>query len=286
MPNKNKHKIGIIGQGYIGKSYADYFEENGFEVVRYDKNEDYKGNAEKINYCDIIFIAVPTPTTPDGFDDTAVREVVKMVPKNKPTIIKSTILPGTTEAIQKENPEVFVMHSPEFLSENTAQWDVKNPSRNIIGIPYDTKEYKKKAKEVMKVLPKATSEMICTAREAELIKYVSNCSSYFKIIFMNMFYDLAEKLGCEWQTIRKAMEDNPMVSNYHLDPVHKGGRGAGGKCFIKDFAAFANLYREKVNDEIGKELLGKIEEKNKNLLKNTNKDLDLLKEVYGDLIDD
>ena len=59
-----KEKIGFIGQGFIGKNYADDFERRGFEVIRYALEEPYRANKEKIRECDIVFIAVPTPTTP------------------------------------------------------------------------------------------------------------------------------------------------------------------------------------------------------------------------------
>ena len=33
--------IGFIGQGWIGKNYADDFEKRGFDVVRYSKEKKY-----------------------------------------------------------------------------------------------------------------------------------------------------------------------------------------------------------------------------------------------------
>ncbi|MEY3784652.1 MAG: hypothetical protein RLZZ230_974, partial [Candidatus Parcubacteria bacterium] len=51
-------KIGFIGQGFIGKSYADDFENRGFEVVRYALEELYINNKELIKDCDIVFVAV------------------------------------------------------------------------------------------------------------------------------------------------------------------------------------------------------------------------------------
>ena len=45
---KNKTKIGIIGQGWIGKNYANEFEERGFEVVRYGLEDEYFNNKSKI----------------------------------------------------------------------------------------------------------------------------------------------------------------------------------------------------------------------------------------------
>ena len=53
--------IGFIGQGWIGKNYADDFETRGYRIVRYAKEEPHSHNREKIGGCDIVFIAVPTP---------------------------------------------------------------------------------------------------------------------------------------------------------------------------------------------------------------------------------
>ncbi len=167
---KNKIKIGFIGQGWIGKNYADDFEKRGFSVVRYSQEEPYIKNKGKIKDCDIVFIAVPTPTTPDGFDLGIVKKVIKLVGRGKVAVLKSTILPGSTEMIQKENPGIYVMHSPEFLTEATAAFDAGHPDRNIIGIPKKDKNFIEKAKLVLSVLPKAPYNKICSAKEAELVK--------------------------------------------------------------------------------------------------------------------
>ena len=75
------------------------------------------------------------------------------------------------------------------------------------------------------------------------------------------------------------------IGRTHLDPIHKSGRGAGGNCFIKDFAAFKKLYKEKVDEDLpGVITLHSIESKNIDLLLDSNKDLDLLKGVYGDRV--
>ena len=79
--------IGFIGQGFIGKNYADDFERRGFSVTRYSLEEPYRGNKEKIKECDIVFIAVPTPTTPEGFDDSILRGVLPLVKEGKTAVI-------------------------------------------------------------------------------------------------------------------------------------------------------------------------------------------------------
>jgi UDPglucose 6-dehydrogenase len=201
---KKKIQIGFIGQGFIGKNYADDFEERGFKVVRYSRDKAFSSNMKEIANCDVVFIAVPTPSTPNGFDDSVVRSVIKLVGKGKIAVIKSTIIPGTTESIQKENPDIFVMHSPEFLTEKTAAYDARNPDRNIIGVPVKDSNFTEKANFVLSILPKAPYEVVCSSREAELSKYGGNCWFYFKVIYVNMLYDLAEKLGCDYELIKKS----------------------------------------------------------------------------------
>ncbi len=279
---KPKPLIGFIGQGFVGFSYANDFENHGFETVRYALEEPYRHNKEKIKECDIVFIAVPTPTTKKGFDDSIIRSAVKLVGKGKIAVIKSTVLPGTTLSIQKENPDVYVFHSPEFLREVSAEKDAANPARNIIGMPYASKIYEEKAKMVLALLPQAPFELVTGAEEAELVKYAGNCFLYFKVIFANLLYDVAESRGIDWATVRNAVAADERIGGSHLEPVHKSGRGAGGHCFIKDFAAFAELYQKKGGDDFGKAVLNSLRDKNIDLLLKSNKDLDLLHGVYGE----
>jgi nucleotide sugar dehydrogenase len=275
-------KIGFIGQGWIGKNYANDFEARGYEIVRYGLEPEYSGNKELVATCDIVLIAVPTPTTPEGFNIDTVRRVLPLVGKGKIAIIKSTILPGTTEALQAEFPDIFVMHSPEFLVEKTAAYDAAHPNRNIIGIPFDNDAYRERAKQVLSVLPKAPYEVVMTARDAEFVKYAGNCFLFTKVVYMNILYDLVQSVGGDWGLVRDALIHDPRIGVSHTQPVDQSGRGAGGHCFIKDFEAFRKMYRETVNDAPGNTLLHALTEKNIDLLSSSNKDIDLLTGVYGE----
>ncbi len=278
-------KLGFIGQGWIGKNYADHFEDRGFDVVRYAKEESYIANKEKIADCNMVFIAVPTPTTREGFSAKIVEDVLACVGKGKIAVIKSTILPGTTRKLQEKYPDITVLFSPEFLREATVREDVDHPDRNIIGITRE--EHHSTAEEVMKILPRAPYESICSAEEAEITKYAGNTFLYLKVVYMNMLYDLAQTFGGDWETVAKNVSADHRIGNSHMYPVHASGhskdsgRGAGGHCFIKDFAAFADLYKKNVQDAVGHELFTAIERKNISLLRASGKDLGLLEEVYG-----
>ena len=282
MKIDKKIKIGFIGQGYIGKNYADDFEKRGYTVVRYALEEPYIRNKNKIKECDVVFIAVPTPTTVRGFDSRIVEEAVGLVGPGQIAVIKSTVLPGTTEMIQKAYNDVVVLNSPEFLSEATAAFDAAHPAQNIVGIPRDTEIHRKSADFVLSILPKAPASFICKSTESELFKYAHNLSGYTQIVLFNIIYDLAIRLGSDWEQIQKAIESDPFISNRYAKPIHKDGRGAGGHCFIKDFAAFIDLYEKSADDKKGVKALRSFEEKNKELLIESGKDADLLRGVYGD----
>jgi len=103
-----------------------------------------------------------------------------------------------------------------------------------------------------------------------------------RIVFANLQYDLAEQLDAKWSDIAAMMNADPMMSPYYNDPVHKGGRGAGGCCFIKDMAAFQQFFSQKnADDTLGIAFFEALKNKNLELLAKSKKDADFIKEVYG-----
>lgn len=289
--------IGFIGQGWVGKNYANDFEQRGYEVVRYSLEEPYTKNKDAIADCDVVFIAVPTPTTAKGFDYSIVEKSLKLVGIGQTAVIKSTILPGTCEKLQKNYQSRWVFHSPEFLREMTAAHDAAHPSRNIIGIPFDCYSEdlaiiaKEEAENILSILPASPYNKIMDAKSAELIKYIGNCYLYQKVVFFNQMYDLANSLGLNYQVIREAVCKDDRIGDSHTAIAHASGhaqhimgRGAGGHCFVKDFEALTSIYREKLPEDVyGSAALEAVMKKNYSLLVQSNKDLDLLKDVIGDI---
>ncbi len=289
MPN-NKSKqnkentlplIAFIGQGFVGKNYADDFERRGYRVIRYSLEEPYIHNKDKVKEAEIVFIAVPTPTTPQGFDYSLILDAVELIGKGKIAVIKSTVLPSVTELVQKIFPDRIVLHSPEFLSEATAARDASFPTRNIIGMPENSRTHRAAAEKVLLTLPSAPYNLITGAREAELIKYARNTLGYTRIVFTNLLYDIGKGIGAKWEDVEAAISHDPDNGPTYSKPAHKSGRGAGGHCFIKDFAALKLFYEANIHDPNGLEVLESLEKKNNELLLNSKKDLDLLQGVYG-----
>lgn len=281
MKKESNPTLGFIGQGYVGKSYADEFERRGYSVIRYSLEEEYRNNKENIKTCGTVFIAVPTPTTPEGSDTSIVEGALRLVEKGSIAVIKSTILPGVTKRLQKAFSDLVILFSPEFLSGATAAYEAAHPFINILGVPVEDKVHQEAAEQVMKLLPRAELEQVCDSTEAELIKYAHNVSAYIQIVFFNLLYDLAQKTGAAWEPIEKAIKADPFIPNRYASPLHKSGRGAGGHCFIKDFAAFRDLFEKLLPGDAGVDFLRGVEKKNLTLLTKSGKDTSLLSSIYG-----
>lgn len=276
-------KIGCIGQGFVGKNIADNLEQRGYDVVRYALETEYKNNKSLIAECGIVFIGVPTPSTPEGFDFSVVTEVLKLVADGSVAVIKSTLLPGTTKILQDLYPNKVVLFSPEFLCENTAAYDVTNPIMNIIGLPYETAGHQKAAESVQATFPVSKHNFVVSAEAAELFKYAHNLNGYFRVILTNLLFEVGETFEVNWGDVKTMMDSDSMLSPYYNSPVHKDGRGAGGNCFVKDMAAFRSLYSEVVaKDPNGLEVLKALEKKNLELLNATGKSKDIVRGVYGE----
>lgn len=275
-------KIGCIGQGFVGKNIADNFAERDFDVVRYALEPEYADNKELIVTCDIVFIAVPTPSSPVGFDYSIVEDVLSLVGVGKIAVIKSTVLPGTTASIQEQHPDKIVLFSPEFLCEATAAYDVANPILNIIGYDKKSEGQIAAADAVLALLPPCEHTFLVSTESAELFKYAHNLNGYFRVILSNLLFEVGTSTDANWNEVSQMMDKDVMMSPYYNQPVHKGGRGAGGNCFIKDMAAFRFLYQSQISgDSAGINVLKALEDKNLELLKNSGKDEELIRGVYG-----
>ena len=102
-----KIKVGIIGLGMVGEPIRRWFEEyqkyrRGKELFCYD-TDPKKGYSDDVNKADVVFVAVPTPTNPDGSCNVSiVHSAAATINDNKIVVIKSTVPPGTIEGLQKK----------------------------------------------------------------------------------------------------------------------------------------------------------------------------------------
>ena len=247
----------------VGGALRRYFEKKeGLELYLYDKGKNL-GSPQEVNKAELIFICVPTPYDKEkGFDLSFVEDAISNISGEKIIVIKSTVLPGTTEMLQLKYPQHKILMNPEFLTELTADQDMCYPDRQIIG--YTEKSYCV-AKDVLQILPLAPFERILPATEAEMVKYFGNTWFSAKVIFANQIYDLCKKLGIDYDRMVEAAAADKRIGRSHLNVWHKGYRGYGGACLPKDIKAFIRFADEQ---EIDLKLLKLVDEINEKLLKN------------------
>ena len=254
-------KLGIMGVGMVGGALEDYFTKKGIKLFLYDNGKKL-GSIKEVNQADLVFVCVPTPFNgKDGFDLSFVEKACQDINGNKIIVIKSTVLPGTTESLQKKHPQHKFLFNPEFLTEITAEQDMNYPDRQIIGY---TQESHSVAGDIMQILPLAPFEKIMPATEAEVVKYFGNNWFSVKVIFANQVYDLCQKLEINYERIMESAAADKRIGRSHLNVIHNGYRGYGGKCLPKDIRAFIQFADKQ---GIDMSLYKKVEEINNKLMK-------------------
>lgn len=254
------YKIGIMGTGMVGGSLARYFKGKGVEPILYDPPKN-QGSRDEINLTDIIFLCVPTPYEESkGFDLSYVENALNVLGDGKIVVIKSTVLPGTTDKIQEKYPNLKILFNPEFLTEATADQDMNYPDRQIVGY---TEKSHNVALDIMQILPLAPFERVVPARVAEMVKYFGNTWFSTKVVFANQIYDLCKKMEIEYDLVKECVAPDKRIGRSHLEIFHKGFRGYGGKCLPKDTRSLIQL-----GDMAGvsMDLLKKVEEVNNKLV--------------------
>jgi UDPglucose 6-dehydrogenase len=258
---KNRLSIGIAGIGYVGGAVKAWFQQRNHPLFYYDK---YKkiGSLEELNRADVIFLCLPAPfSQKTGFDDSALREALSQIQGKKTIVVKSTVLPGSTENYQRNFTQHKILMNPEFLVAKTAIQDFLNPLRQIVGY---TRASKDVAESIMKILPKAPFERIVKATEAEMIKYAGNTFLALRVIFANQIYDISKSLSVDYEVVKECVAADRRIGPSHFNVFSDGYRGYGGPCLSKDIKAFIQLAEKK---GVEPKLFQTIEEINEFLLK-------------------
>ena len=257
---KIEQKIGVIGNGFVGGAVKFGFSPQtgcDAEVRVYDKNPNKSTHTleETVNESDFIFLSVPTPTNDDGSINIGVLEDalndINQVHdgKDNTILIRSTVIPGTTWALQTKYPQLNILFNPEFLTERSANFDFINQSRFIIGNSGNQMSWAK-SEEFVELLKDRFGDCIAVQETnyetAELIKYMNNCFFATKVSFLNEMYQIAEKIDANWDEAISGFVADGRVGHSHLNvPGPDGKFGFGGSCFPKDIQAmidFAEMF--------------------------------------------
>ena len=317
---QNKPIISVVGLGFVGLSLAVVNAKYGFYTIGIDNNKNklkniLAGNPEffepnleyylkdsiskkKISFSsdlrevlksDITFVTVGTPSRNDGKIDlsnlrsvvTNLSKILRKKRKNHLIVIKSTVVPTTTQnlilPLIQNNSKVGIVVNPEFLREGNAIRDLVKPHLIIIG--YENSSDFDTLKNYYKLFYKNPPEILKTSpTTAEMIKYSNNAFLATKVSFINTIANICQNLpSVDVNKVAYAIGKDPRIGPQFLN----AGPGFGGSCLPKDLSALI-----KFTDKFGKtnELLKTVKEvnqlqpskildilQNMNLLKSKNK---------------
>ncbi len=269
-------KIGVLGTGYVGLVLGTCLAEFGNSVICADIDTDkiemlkknqipiyepglpemissltkkgtltFSDNPEEtIRNCQVIFIAVGTPTSEDGKADlSAVKSVARIIGENlneyKVICTKSTVPIGTSAEIKniiahhnQNNIGFDILSNPEFLREGSAVHDFLYPDRVVIG--YESEKALTILMDIYHPLNTQKVPFVYTdMASAETIKYASNAFLATKISFINEIANLCEETGANVTKVAEGMGHDTRIGPKFLLP----GPGYGGSCFPKDIQA-------------------------------------------------
>lgn len=275
----NAEKLGSLKKGHV-----PFFEPGLQEFVKETSESgflQFTDNLETaVKKADIIFIAVGTPSLPNGEPDLSQVMVVARAiggaldgSKRRIIVNKSTVPVGSgnwvemlvSQGVQNtqpvparssrpESPSFTVVSNPEFLREGSAITDSFYPDRIVVGASEDT------AVETMKELYqpvinqtfdppsfakrpdgfKSVPFVVTDLASAELIKYSANAFLAMKISFANEIAGLCEKVGADVRQVAQGIGLDYRIGKAFLN----AGVGWGGSCFGKDVSALMQVAKE------------------------------------------
>ena len=234
--DESEDMIAIAGLGVVGSALNRYVVEHYSASIKYDPPKGLNGD---LNKADIIFVCVPTPTvTGSGYNLSNIYNILDQLDAGKIVVIKSTVLPLTCKNLSDEYPNLIILSNPEFLSESTADFDFRNPSLQLVG--YTKEQDKEIAQQILDKLPMGHAlHEVCRAEVAEAVKMCRNVLSAAKIVVLNDLYDRLKFWDISYDEVKKGLYALEIsVPSFHLEVIHNGGRGAGGKCLRKDLEAY------------------------------------------------
>lgn len=215
---------------------------------------------------EVILVAVGTPSVEGRIDFGQIRsacefigEFLKTALRHVSVVVKSTVLPGTTDTLVlgcleersgRKLGQFGLGMNPEFLREGKAVEDFMNADRIVLG--HEDEQTLERLQELYAPWP--CEKLAVNSRTAEMIKYASNCLLATQISAVNELANLSFELG--------NIDVRDVMRGVHLDqrwnPIGPGrqraspeiltylipGCGFGGSCFPKDVQAIRSLGRD------------------------------------------
>ncbi len=204
--------------------------------------------AEQIDWADIIFVSVNTPTKAFGlgagraadlqFWEKTARQILQHATSPKIIIEKSTLPVRTAEAMShilntnSIGVQFDVLSNPEFLAEGSAIRDLEEPDRVLIG-GHNTPSGQRAIETIVELYANwVPREKIITTNlwSSELSKLVANAFLAQRISSINAISALCEKTEADVEEVAFAIGTDKRIGPHFL----RASVGFGGSCFKKD----------------------------------------------------
>lgn len=197
--------------------------------------------------CDVIFVCVPTPMKKDGsidlsYVDSAVGALYefKREENNPIIVIKSTIVPETTQNLQEKYLGFRFAVNPEFMRMGSSLSDFLNPDRIVVGTEEST------AKQILEKLYEEWKcpKIFTNSKTAEMIKYTSNAFLTMKVAFACEIAEICNFLEIDSSAVMNAVGMDKRINHSHLNPV-LGKILKNSACLPKDIMALIKYLQSK-----------------------------------------
>jgi UDPglucose 6-dehydrogenase len=310
-------RVSIVGSGYVGTTVAGCLADMGHEVYNIDIDEEivtainegespihepgldalvsaYGGKTLEattdysvVPETELTVLALPTPSEADGSIDLgamkagieAVGEAIADKDGYHLVVVKSTVVPGTTEETLKpilesasgetDGEGIGLAVNPEFQREGSAVEDFMEPDKIVLGTDGDERALDLLAGLYEPIVVDWDVPVFETGRrEAEMIKYANNAFLASKVSLINDLGNICKEFGVDAYEVADALGLDDRIGEQFL----RSGVGWGGSCFPKDVDAIRAAAREagyeprmldaavEINDEQPERLLSLLED--------------------------
>lgn len=239
---EHKTKLAVVGLGYVGLPLAVAFDEEGIDVVGYNRSQgridlyksgidpthevgderikkcgvDFTADQERLQECKFIIVAVPTPVdeghVPDLSPVTSSTAVIgSNLTRGSVIVYESTVYPGVTEDIcipilEKESGmKCGVDFFVGYSPERINPGDKVHTLRTIRKIVSGMDEYTlNEVSKVYEIVINAGVYRASCIKVAEAAKVIENSQRDINIAFINELSKIFDRLGIDTNEVMDA----------------------------------------------------------------------------------